>query len=188
MTNNDITAVEDDNDDLHIIFDADGTLRRCTVPGQPCPNKSNEWELIPGVKEALSTINTRHLFSICSNQGGVGLGIMSYEDAFNMLMDLGLEAFGEHTYYIQMCPHKPDEGCHCRKPKPGMLKQLIGLAVRDGWANKDRTLFVGDMLSDHLAADNAGIRFATNLEFFGNVPYYLSKQYWSTVYKFPSLG
>lgn len=29
-----------------IIFDADGTLRRCTVPGQPCPNKDGEWELM----------------------------------------------------------------------------------------------------------------------------------------------
>lgn len=39
-----------------IIFDADGTLRRCTVPGQPCPNKADEWELMPGAKERLATL------------------------------------------------------------------------------------------------------------------------------------
>jgi len=28
-----------------VIFDADGTLRRCTVPGQPCPNTPNDLTL-----------------------------------------------------------------------------------------------------------------------------------------------
>jgi len=40
-----------------IIFDADGTLRCCTVPGQVCPNADNQWELLPNVKEKLSEID-----------------------------------------------------------------------------------------------------------------------------------
>ena len=30
-----------------VVFDADGTLRRTTVPGQPCPRASDQWELLP---------------------------------------------------------------------------------------------------------------------------------------------
>jgi D-glycero-D-manno-heptose 1,7-bisphosphate phosphatase len=50
---------------------------------------------------------------------------------------------------IYFCPHPPEAGCDCRKPKPGMLKQiqadfelpLGGLPV------------VGDNLKDLLAAN-----------------------------------
>lgn len=61
-----------------IILDADGTLRRTTVPGLPCPNAPDEWELIPGVRERLAEIDwtTTH-FAIVSNQGGVALGYLT---------------------------------------------------------------------------------------------------------------
>ena len=57
------------------IFDADGTLRRCTVPGQPCPNQPGEWELLPNVVETLHHYDWRvRDYAIVSNQGGIGLG------------------------------------------------------------------------------------------------------------------
>lgn len=43
-----------------IMFDADGTLRRCTVPGQPCPNNPDEWELMPNIKETLQLFKIEH--------------------------------------------------------------------------------------------------------------------------------
>ena len=60
-----------------IIFDVDGTLRRCLAPGQVCPNAPDQWELMPNVKETLAEIkwglpdcgNTA--FGIASNQAGV---------------------------------------------------------------------------------------------------------------------
>ena len=58
------------------IFDADGTLRRTTVEGLPCPNKPGDWELMPGVRGRLAEIARAASgggvhFGVASNQGGV---------------------------------------------------------------------------------------------------------------------
>ncbi|MDD4469239.1 MAG: HAD hydrolase-like protein [Acholeplasmataceae bacterium] len=49
------------------------------------------------------------------------------------------------------CPHKPEEGCRCRKPKPGMVQQAcweLGLTIEDiGYV-------IGDKMSDVELADN----------------------------------
>jgi histidinol phosphatase-like enzyme len=67
------------------IFDADGTLRGCTVPGQPCPNRPGEWELLPGVRERLARIGWDERagphFAVATNQGGVGLGYFTEREA-----------------------------------------------------------------------------------------------------------
>jgi histidinol-phosphate phosphatase family protein len=55
----------------------------------------------------------------------------------------------EAIYY---CPHNWDDGCECRKPKPGMLFQ----AQRDFNLDLSRTLFIGDDERDAQAADAAG--------------------------------
>jgi D-glycero-D-manno-heptose 1,7-bisphosphate phosphatase len=154
-----------------IIFDADNTLRRCTVRGQPCPNGPGEWELMPNVKETLAKIDwgTPHggsiAYGIASNQAGVALGYMTEEVAYNLLKDMVVEAFGgwPATGTIQVCPHLPDAGCKCRKPKPFMLQRLM----RSWLLTPDETLYVGDMESDKQAAENAGCDFMWAWEFFG---------------------
>ena len=50
------------------------------------------------------------------------------------------------------CPHDWEEGCECRKPKPGMLFQ----AQRDLHLDLSRTLFIGDDERDAQAAEAAG--------------------------------
>lgn len=148
------------------IFDADGTLRRCTVPGQPCPNRAGEWELIPGVRERLKAIDwTQKGLGIASNQGGVALGHISNATAYQLLADLVVQAtdFWPPTGTIAICPHAPDAGCACRKPKPEMLHHLSSKWV----IPLSRTLFVGDQESDRIAAEAAGCAFAWAWDFFG---------------------
>ena len=53
---------------------------------------------------------------------------------------------------IYYCPHGWDDGCDCRKPKPGMLFQ----AQRDFSLDLSRTLFIGDDERDAQAAEAAG--------------------------------
>ena len=151
------------------IFDADGTLRRTTVEGLPCPNRPGEWELIPGVRERLSRISWGEggaRFGVASNQGGVGLGYLSLAAARGLLEEMVVEAFGVRAAppgSIQLCPHAPHLGCPCRKPQPGMLVRLM----RRFGARPDETLFVGDMDKDEGAARAAGTRFMWAHEFFG---------------------
>jgi D-glycero-D-manno-heptose 1,7-bisphosphate phosphatase len=153
-----------------IIFDADGTLRRCTVPGQVCPNADDQWELLPGVKEKLFSIRWgapgrgRVAFSIASNQAGISKGYLTVDTAYRLLADTATAAVGFRPIEgsIRFCPHGKGEGCACRKPGALMLEQLM-----EFWGvEPEQTLFVGDMDSDRQAAENAGCEFKWAREFF----------------------
>ncbi|MCA1615526.1 MAG: HAD-IIIA family hydrolase [Acidobacteria bacterium] len=151
------------------IFDADGTLRGCTVPGQPCPNRPGEWELLPGVKERLAQIHWDERdgphFAVATNQGGVGAGYFKAEDAYQLVAEMVEEAFGQPppADSIEVCTHAVGAGCGCRKPGAGMLVRLM----RRFNARRDETLFVGDMKTDAEAARRARCRFAWAKDFFG---------------------
>lgn len=150
------------------IFDADGTLRYTTVPGQPCPNRPGEWALLPGVRERLAQIDwgpAGARFGVASNQGGVGLGYLTREAAYRLLAETVEAAFGvpPPPGSIEMCTCAPFKNCDCRKPKPGMLLRLM----RRFGARPEETLFVGDMDRDEEAARRAGTRFVWSHDFFG---------------------
>ena len=150
------------------VFDADGTLRRTTVPGLPCPNKPGEWELIPGVRERLAQIEWvegRSLFGVATNQGGIGLGYLTLPAARSLLEEMVVAAFGVPAPpgAIEICPHAPHWGCACRKPSPEMLQRLM----RRFSVVPEETLYVGDMDRDEGAAHAAGTRFMWAHEFFG---------------------
>lgn len=148
------------------VFDADGTLRRSTVPNRPTPNKDNEWELLPNVKEKLQKILSRRtdvILAIASNQGGIEQGYLSRKQARKLLDDLYRELTGKRAPkgMIQLCPdfERPSD---CRKPKPGMLLKIIEQAG----VSREQTLFVGDNEDDKVTAKNAGVRFMWAKNFF----------------------
>jgi D-glycero-D-manno-heptose 1,7-bisphosphate phosphatase len=149
------------------VFDADGTLRRTTVPGLPCPNAPGEWELVPGVRERLARIRWGEdgaRFGVATNQGGVGLGYLSLARARSLLEEMVWEAFGVRPPRgsIEICAHAPHAACACRKPEPLMLKRLM----RRFGVTAQQTLYVGDMESDYEAARRAGARFLWAHQFF----------------------
>ena len=153
------------------IFDVDGTLRMCNVPGQPCPNSPGEWEVI---EQALPWFRRTHWQStriaFVSNQGGAGLGLLEETVARRMLRDLWNVLLPEHVQgYIYMCPHRPKAGCDCRKPKPA----LVLSAIADLGGNRSTTILVGDLDSDRLCAEAAGVDFSWAWDFFGT-----SQQRW----------
>ena len=95
---------------------------------------------------------------VVSNQAGIARGMMSEEDleAVHRRMRAEAEAAGGRIETIYYCPHHWDEGCDCRKPRPGMLFQ----AQRDFHLDLTRVTFVGDDERDRQAADAAGCRSA----------------------------
>jgi D-glycero-D-manno-heptose 1,7-bisphosphate phosphatase len=151
-----------------VIFDADGTLRRTTVSGQPCPHAEDEWELLPGVRECLASIDwTRRDVGVASNQDHVGYGLIDSAKALELLVDMIAAATNgaARDPEIRFCPHRLEEPCHCRKPAPGMLLDIMQ-ARR---ARPDDTLFVGDSPVDEAAARAAGVRFVWAEDFFARV-------------------
>ena len=150
------------------IFDADGTLRRTTVPGLPSPRSPGEWELMPNVKNTLNQMdwNSGELFlGIASNQDGVSLGDLTKEMAYRLLQDMVAEAIGYFPLHtaIEMCTCRLGMNCRRKKPKPGMLLDIMHKFD----IPPKQTLFVGDMEWDLEAARRAGVRFMWAKDFFG---------------------
>jgi caffeoyl-CoA O-methyltransferase len=82
--------------DLYV-FDADGTMRYTTVSGQPCPNRPDEWRLLPNVRETLGSMDwgpAGPAFGVASNQNAVACGHLSEELARRMLLDTVEAAVG----------------------------------------------------------------------------------------------
>ncbi|HET7599155.1 MAG TPA: HAD-IIIA family hydrolase [Gemmatimonadales bacterium] len=150
-----------------VIFDADGTLRRTTVPGRPCPYGPGEWELRPGARSVLRRLlrgPSAPRVGLASNQDRVGYGELRLEDARALLHDLARAALdrGLPDEAVQLCPHTAEAGCRCRKPEPQMLERIM----RFYGVAPERTLFVGDAASDREAARRAGVAFRWAAEFF----------------------
>ena len=114
-----------------------------------------EWSPIAGGLAAVASLNARACtVAVCTNQSGVGRGLMSGNDlaAVHRRMAAVLGARGARLDRVYVCPHHPADGCACRKPRPGMLCAAMAdfdVAGRD-------TCFVGDSLRDMEAAFAAG--------------------------------
>src|SRR4051812_41393120 len=106
-----------------VIFDADGTLRYVTVPGQHYPLSPSEWRLMPGVPQKLATLvrSTRY-FGLASNQPGVALGQLTRALAEELLRATWAAAAGPAAPepLLEMCVCLPDTDCERHKPRPGM--------------------------------------------------------------------
>lgn len=154
------------------VFDADQTLRGCTVPDRP-PNTLAESVLLPNVVETLARYTwakDQCRAGICSNQGGVALGYISYSYCRALLDELLREATGVPwaRNAVRLCPHAPDAGCLCRKPQPAMLLGVIAYYQDLGQLDHfSQALFVGDQESDQQTAAAAGVAFAWARDFFG---------------------
>jgi D-glycero-D-manno-heptose 1,7-bisphosphate phosphatase len=152
-----------------VIFDADDTLRRTTTPGKPCPHTTDEWELMPGVRDVLRLHAWNQAggpsLGIASNQDQVAYGHLSLATARDLLRDLAHAAAGcvPKDPALQLCPHALDAACTCRKPEPGML-----LAIMDHYGvDPGKTLYVGNHKVDKEAAARAGTAFCWSQDLFG---------------------
>lgn len=107
--------------------------------------------------EAVRRLNQAGLPAVVvTNQSAVGRGILSLNDA-RRLHALVVGKFSEAGARLDasyMCPHRPDDGCLCRKPKPGMLV----MAADDLGIDLSQTFIIGDACRDLEAGLAAGCR------------------------------
>jgi D-glycero-D-manno-heptose 1,7-bisphosphate phosphatase len=91
---------------------------------------------------------------VVTNQGNIGRGILSVRQLNaihrRMLRDLRPAPF--NLTDILYCPHRPDEGCICRKPKPGLIHTALELSG----VSPAQAMIIGDHESDIAAAAAAG--------------------------------
>ncbi len=120
-------------------------------------NTYNEFHLISGVPEAIKKLNDYgyHVF-IVTNQNEFGLGYMKERQLTEIheTMKILIGERGGVITDIRACIHKPKAGCLCRKPKPGMLRDLIKTYSVD----TDTSFMVGDRDVDIQAGKSAGVQ------------------------------
>ena len=119
--------------------------------------KQEDFEFCEGVFEALQHFKRLgYLLIIVTNQSGIGRGYYREEDFQSLSawmkqeflhVNIGIDA-------IYHCPHAPEVGCECRKPKSGMFQEAIrdfDIDVRASW-------MIGDKQCDIEAALGVGIK------------------------------
>jgi D-glycero-D-manno-heptose 1,7-bisphosphate phosphatase len=116
-----------------VILDRDGVINEDSPGFIKSPA---EWRPLPGSLEAIARLTAAGFdVYVASNQSGVGRGLFDAAtlEAIHEKMRQAVEAAGGRLAGIYVCPHHPDAGCECRKPRPGLLRALarehgLGLA------------------------------------------------------------
>lgn len=92
---------------------------------------------------------------VATNQSGIGRGYYSLQTlaAMHEKLKQVLQPYGGQIANIYFCPHHPDDGCDCRKPKTGMLDQI----QKDHPKEFSHAIMVGDSWSDWQVAKAAGV-------------------------------
>ena len=137
-----------------VILDRDGVINR-TVEGYVL--KPDHWEPLPGSLEAIARLHhSGFSIAVATNQAALSRGLfdMAMVNAIHQRMSRMVEAAGGRIDAIAICPHAPEQHCGCRKPKPGMLIELMERFD----ANPAETTMIGDSLSDLQAGLGAGCR------------------------------
>ncbi len=107
----------------------------------------DEFEFLPGALEALRRLTEGACrIVVVTNQSAVSKGIISRRTAeeIDLAMVQRVKQVGGRIDAVLFCPHRPDEGCDCRKPHPGLLLR----AAR--WLSLDlaNSFMVGDHVTD----------------------------------------
>ena len=125
-------------------------------------NRSNyvrSWSdvsIYPQAIESLIKVKlTGYKIIIITNQSAVGRGLISPETAqeINMQLIEEIQSAGGRIDGLFMCPHAPHHNCACRKPQPGLILEAAESLSLD----LNRSILVGDALSDIMAGQSAGV-------------------------------
>ncbi|MAF82556.1 MAG: D-glycero-beta-D-manno-heptose 1,7-bisphosphate 7-phosphatase [Gammaproteobacteria bacterium] len=131
-----------------IVLDRDGVINHDSTAFIKSPH---EWIALPGSPEAIKQLNDAGFtVLVATNQSGVGRGLFSREtlEGIHAKMLATVTAAGGHIDGIYYCPHDPDAACDCRKPQPGLLRQI----AQEYHCSAADMIIVGDSLRDLEAA------------------------------------
>ena len=135
-----------------VFLDRDGVVNRCEVRnGKPyAPRRLEDFRLLPGVKNAVQALKRANfLVIVVTNQPDIGNGLIKGVTVKAMHRQLKQRLQVDD---IKVCPHRQDESCKCRKPKPGMLLE----AAKQWKIDLTNSYMVGDRCSDIVAGQSAG--------------------------------
>lgn len=131
-----------------IVLDRDGVINH---DSENYIKSVDEWIALPGALDAIARLSRGGwTVAVATNQSGLARGYYSVPtlEAMHQTLRDEIQKRGGHMGLITYCPHGPDDGCRCRKPKAGLLEQIADyyqVSLQGVW-------FVGDSLRDLEAA------------------------------------
>ncbi len=136
-------------------LDRDGTL--ILEPDNEQVDRLDKVALVPGVIPALLRLrDSGYEFVMVTNQDGLGTASFPAE-AFQRVQDFVTTLFqsqGIEFSRVFICPHRPEDGCSCRKPSPGHLGDFLRTAAID----RETSFVAGDRATDLQFASNIGVQ------------------------------
>ena len=127
-----------------IFLDRDGVINK---KRDDYVKSINELEIFPFVASAIKKLNSANFkVIVITNQSAINRNIITHKKVEQIHLTIQNylkknQSFIDAFYY---CPHRPDENCVCRKPKPGLLIK----AIQDFKINPKESWMIGDSNSD----------------------------------------
>jgi|TARA_Y100001949_G_scaffold64134_1_gene54315 histidinol-phosphate phosphatase family protein len=127
-----------------IFLDRDGVINK---KRDDYVKSINELEIFPFVASAIKKLNNANFkVIVITNQSAINRNIITHKKVEQIHLTIQNylkknQSFIDAFYY---CPHRPDENCICRKPKPGLLIK----AIQDFKINPKESWMIGDSNSD----------------------------------------
>nr|VFJ93589.1 MAG: D-alpha,beta-D-heptose 1,7-bisphosphate phosphatase [Candidatus Kentron sp. H]VFJ94192.1 MAG: D-alpha,beta-D-heptose 1,7-bisphosphate phosphatase [Candidatus Kentron sp. H]VFK00873.1 MAG: D-alpha,beta-D-heptose 1,7-bisphosphate phosphatase [Candidatus Kentron sp. H] len=108
-----------------VILDRDGVINE---DSDHFIRTRDQYIPIPDSIQAIARLG-RHGYTVAvaTNQSGIARGLLTLRDleGIHHKLEQLVIAAGGRIDKIVFCPHGPEEGCDCRKPEAGLMKQLI---------------------------------------------------------------
>ena len=136
-----------------VILDRDGVIN---MDSDQYVKSADEWIPLPGSLEAIAELNqSGYQVTVATNQSGLARGLFTINDLHAMhqkMMDL-LAPMGGRVDSIFFCPHVDEDQCNCRKPLPGLMRDIAARYRKtDSALPLTGVPIVGDSLRDLEAA------------------------------------
>jgi D-glycero-D-manno-heptose 1,7-bisphosphate phosphatase len=126
-----------------VVLDRDGTI----VVDKHYLSSPAGLEFLPGAVQGLRALHEQgHRLVLITNQSGIGRGLLSLEqlEAIHARLRAMMREAGAPLEAIYFCPHTPEEGCECRKPR----SELFWRAAAELGFEASEAVVVGDKASD----------------------------------------
>ena len=137
-----------------VFLDRDGVINK---ERKDYVKNLDEFEIFNGVPKAIKILKEKNfLVIIITNQSAINRNLLTSDklDEIHNYLQENLKKDNTSFDAIYYCPHKPEENCKCRKPKPGLLLR----AAEEHSIDMENSFLIGDSMTDIEAADAAGCK------------------------------
>jgi len=137
-----------------VFLDRDGVLNK---KREDYVKSIKELEIFPNIAEEISKLKMKgFLIIVITNQSVINRQIITIKELeeIHLTIQKFLKKSKTCIDKFYFCPHRPDENCDCRKPKPGLILQ----AINEFSIDASKSWMVGDSKTDIQAGEKAGCK------------------------------